>query len=393
MSSDIGERAAALLQEFISIPSLALAAGEAPPDGRYGEARMAEALIAHFTRHGIAVQVDEVEPGRPQVTARLGSGRPELLLNAHLDTVPPVDWPADPFTPRWTGTRVSGLGACDDKASLVAMLLAFLAVAAEGGPETGTLTLIATVGEETFGVGSRALLAAGYRPDAAIVGEPTELKLIRVEGGNVRWRFHTRGRAAHGSRPWLGDSAIFRMADALRFLRDEISVECRALTHPLIGPAAFNVGVVNGGTAVNIVPDRCSATVERRVLPGEDALAEMESINHRLAELLGAEHVVFDPPLTVNQPVNTPEDNRLVRLFAAALEERGMDPVPGGVSFGSDANRFAASGASCVLFGPGSIRVAHTREEAVDLPEVTTAAEVLHRVARRFLSEHVPREV
>ena len=390
MSSEFGECAGALLQEFISIPSLALAAGETPPDGRYGEARMAEALIAHLTRHGIAVQADEIEPGRPQVTARLGSGRPELLLNAHLDTVPPVDWPVDPFTPRWTGTRVSGLGACDDKASLVAMLLAFLAVAAEGGPETGTLTLIATVGEETFGVGSRALLAAGYRPDAAIVGEPTELKLIRVECGNVRWRFHTRGRAAHGSRPWLGDSAIFRMADALRFLRDEISVECRALTHPLIGPAAFNVGVVSGGTTKNNKPNQKTTTNKQQKQPNENTHAAMESINRRLAVVLGPVHVLFVLPLTVNQPVNTPEDHPLVRVSTRTLTERGMDAVPGGVSFGSDANRFAASGASCVLFGPGSIQVAHTCEEAVELEEVTTAADLLHLVSRRFLSKPGP---
>src|SRR5688572_28006366 len=109
------DEAAALLADLVAIPSITLAEGETAPDDRHAEARVAGAVTGYLEQHGIACEVDEVEPGRPQVIARIGSGRPELLLTSHMDTVAPVGWEADPFQPRRTGTRLEGLGACDDK--------------------------------------------------------------------------------------------------------------------------------------------------------------------------------------------------------------------------------------------------------------------------------------
>jgi acetylornithine deacetylase len=211
------------------------------------------------------------------------------------------------------------------------------------------------------------------------------MRLVRVECGNIRWRFHALGRAAHGSRPWDGDSAIYRMADALRVLRDEVAPACAALSHPLIGRAAFNVGVIAGGSGVNVVPDRCTATVERRVLPGEDPLATMEAVNALLRERIGAALLQFDPPMAVNHPLDTPAEAPVVRALGEALAAQGLDPTPTGVSFGSDANRLAAAAIPCVVFGPGSIRQAHTRDEWVDLREVALAARVLEEAAGHYL--------
>ncbi len=378
------EEAAQLLSALIAVPSITLAQGQPAPDERHGEARLASVVATYLAGYGIACEFEEIEPGRTQITARVGSGEPELLLTSHLDTVPPVSWPTDPFRAVRQEDQLHGLGACDDKGSLTAMLLAFQRFAQGGWRGPGTLTFIGMVGEEMFGVGSRVLAASGYRPEAAIIGEPTELRLVRVECGNVRWRFHVLGRSSHGSRPWEGDSAIYRMAEALTFLRDKIAPECRGKVHPLTGPAAFNVGLLNGGISVNIVPDRCTATVERRVLPGEDAVETMRHINRRLSEHLGKERVQFEAPLTVNHPVDTPVDNPITQSMAEALRAFGMFADGAGVSYGSDANRLAGVGIPCLVFGPGSIAQAHTNDEWVDLPQVALAARVLEETAERY---------
>jgi acetylornithine deacetylase len=378
------EEAAQLLAALIAVPSITLAQGQPAPDERHGEARLASVVATYLAGYGIACEFDEIEPGRTQISARVGSGKPELLLTSHLDTVPPVSWPSDPFRAVRIEDELHGLGACDDKGSLTAMLLAFQRFAQGERQGPGTLIFIGMVGEEMFGVGSRALVAGGYRPDAAIVGEPTELRLVRVECGNVRWRFHTLGRSSHGSRPWEGESAIYRMADALTFLRDRIAPECRGKVHPLTGPAAFNVGLVSGGVGVNIVPDRCTATVERRVLPGEEPLEAMHAINRRLAEHLGKDRVHFDVPMTVNHPVDTPVADPVCESMAAALRAFGLFADGAGVSYGSDANRLAGVGVPCLVFGPGSIAQAHTNDEWVDLVQVALAARVLEETAARF---------
>jgi acetylornithine deacetylase/succinyl-diaminopimelate desuccinylase-like protein len=348
---------------------------------------MAGAVASYLAGHGITCEVEEIEPGRPQVSARIGSGRPDILLTSHLDTVAPVDWDTDPFRPERSGYRLQGLGACDDKGSLTAMLLAFARLARRPELPPGTITLVAMVGEEMFGVGSRHLVRSGCRPDAAVVGEPTELRLVRVECGNVRWRIHALGLAAHGSRPWEGDSAVYRMADVLRVLRDDVAPACHALTHPLTGSAAFNAGLIEGGSGINIVPDRCTLAVERRVLPGEDPLATMEIINALLRDRIGSDCLEFDSPIAVNYPLDTPEEAHVVRALARTLRDRGLNPKSTGVSFGSDANRLAAAGIPCVVFGPGSIRQAHTRGEWIDLRDVALAARILEDAIPRYLQE------
>lgn len=380
------EEAAALLSRLIAIPSLTLAEGQPAPDDRYGEARMAAAVAEYLEALSLHPETDEVEPGRPQVMARIGSGKPELLLTAHLDTVPPVGWSRSPFLPVRRGTRVEGLGACDVKGTLTAMLLVMKRLAARPALPLGTVTFIGMVGEEMFGVGSRHLVRSGYRPDAAIIGEPTEMRLVRAECGNVRWRFHTLGRAAHGSRPWTGDSALYRMAEALRVLENEVAPGCAARTHPLTGPAAFNAGLIQGGSAINIVPDRCTLSVERRILPGEAAAGEMEAINELLTERIGAEWLEFEPPIALNDPLDTPEDHPLVRAFQTALSGHGLDPTPTGVSYGSDANRLAAVEVPCVVFGPGSIAHAHTNAEWIDLRDLALSVPVLEAAVLQYLA-------
>ncbi len=380
------DEAATLTGRLVSTPSLTLARRQAPPDDRYGEAGMAALVRKWLSERGIPSEAEEIEPGRPQVLAKIGRGAPEILLTSHLDTVPPVSWEADPFTPRRDGHRLIGLGACDDKGPLAAMLLAFSRLAQDPNRPPGTVTLIGMVGEEMFGVGSVHLAQSGYRPDAAVVGEPTELRVIRCECGNVRWQIVTRGRAAHGSRPWTGESALYRMADVLRFLRDQVAPERQARTHALVGSAAFNAGLIVGGAAINIVPDRCLLSVEMRILPGEDPGVEMAAVNGAVARAVGAEHLEFLPPVALNHPLHTPETDPLVSAFRTTLPAFHLDATPGGVSFGSDANRLAAVNIPCVLFGPGSIAQAHTRDEWVDIREVAVAARVYEAATREYLS-------
>lgn len=377
-----------LLKSLVAIPSVTLAKGESAPSPQHGEGRVA-AFVAEWLRaRGLPCDLEEIEPGRPQVTSTVGRGRREILLTSHTDTVPAVAWENDPWRPRLIDGRLHGLGACDDKASLAAMMVAF-AELAESGAEAGRITLVAMVGEEMFGVGSTHYVGSGYRPDAAIVGEPTELRAVRAQCGNVRWRVHARGRAAHGSRPWDGDNALYRIAHVLRTVSEEVAPEVSSHSHPLVGRAAMNAGMLEGGSAFNIVPDRATLSLEMRILPGQDPLIEWLRVNDRIAAAAEPEFLTIEDPVACNHPVDTPAGHPLMRAFAAVLSGRGMNPKPAGVTYGSDANRLAAVDIPCILFGPGNIAQAHTRDEFVDVHEVVQAAEIYRDVVRAYLSQPV----
>lgn len=388
MAAGAKEQARRLITEMVATPSLMLGWNGVDADGRHGEARMERYVVRELQRLGLQSELQEVEPNRNNVLARVKGGRPgpTLLITSHVDTVEPVDWAQDPFTVREEGDVLYGLGTCDDKGSLAAMLLTLEAIIPERESLAGELAFAACIGEETFGIGSLHLVESGLRADGAIVGEPTRLGLVAVECGNVRWRLRVRGKAAHGSTPWLGESAIYRAGRVIRALEEEVAPAALENTHPLIGRAAFNVGMIEGGAAINIVPDQCALWVERRVLPGEDPMEEYHRINAQITAAVGDEWIEFEEPIAYNHPFDTPEDSGIVRAMRAALEPRGLPTERRGVTFGSDGNRLAAGDIPCVVFGPGDIAHAHTNQEHIDLNEVVQAAEIMADAAREFLS-------
>jgi succinyl-diaminopimelate desuccinylase len=361
-----------------------------------GDTRRAVDLIgARLRRLGVDFQVLAEEPKKPNLLLRLGSGRPEVLLNSHLDTVPPGDrraWRHDPLGAQIEGTRLYGRGAADPKASVAAMVTAVETLVRREVPLAGSLLLSLVSDEEVGGArGTEMLVERGLlRPDQVIVGEVTHNRIAIAEKGLLWVRLVTRGRTAHGSTPWRGVNAIRSMVKVLTALEQEIGARLARESHTLTPPPSLSVGTISGGIATNVVPDRCEATIDRRTLPHEhpaEALAEIDRVVARLRE--------EDPDLDVTveslqqgPPIETPADAPLVLAAQEVAAALGLDPTPVGYQQASDGRFFAARGIATILFGPGIPDLAHSADEYVDLDEVVTAAKFYAQVAVRLVGAH-----
>ena len=229
--------------------------------------------------------------GRPSVVVRGGAGGNgrTLLLCGHLDTVGHGSMP-DPLAATVAGGRLYGRGSYDMKAGLAAALVACRDAAAAG---IGGQVLVAAVAdEEHASTGVQAVLdhlqAAGIRPDAAVVTEPTEAEVAIAHKGFLWSEIEVIGRAAHGSRPHLGIDAISRMGPVLMALERFGGELAARPAHPLLGHSTVHASLISGGTEASTIPDRCTLTIERRTLPGQSA-AEVEADLARLLAGCAAE--------------------------------------------------------------------------------------------------------
>lgn len=363
-----------LLAELIALPSVNpgfAAAGSAPrpaaalPSG-HGEQAVAEFLAASAASAGLEVELQPVLPGRFNLLARL---RPRnrvqqtILLAPHLDT---VGGEAAQFVPRQRQGRLYGRGSCDTKGSVAAMFSALCELAgAPDRPQTTQIVFAGLVDEEYAQAGSRALVASGFRADLGIVGEPTRLEVVTAHKGSLWLQVETRGQAAHGATPHLGRNAVLAMARAVECLETSYAAELRRRRHRLLGAPTVNVGQIRGGSQPNIVPDACTITVDRRTLPGETDAGVMREIAARLRrERVQAR--VANLKLAPAPALETDPRLPLVRRFLAAVGQR----KPVGVHYFCDAAVLAAGGIPSVVFGPGDIAQAHTRDEWISLAQL-----------------------
>ncbi|HUU09719.1 MAG TPA: M20 family metallopeptidase [Phycisphaerae bacterium] len=381
------DRAAELLSRLVACPSVnpQRAAPSGPP---LGEAAMAQLLAGLLGPWGAWVETRDVAPGRPNFLARFEGADPgrTLLLEAHADTVPVEGMTVAPFEPVVRQGRLYGRGSCDCKGPMAAMLLAIRTVLDERGRPPVTLWFVSTADEELAAAGARRLMADGFRADAAVVAEPTDLDLVYAHKGAYRCRIVTRGRAAHSSDPSMGTSAIRGMARVVEAVEGPLARELAGTVHPVLGPATVSVGVIRGGTQANVVPDRCEIEVDRRTLPGEGPEAVADQFRRTLDALgSGDTPVAYDlEPLEWYPPFEEDREAPLMRLAGAACQKVLGRADFKGVPWCANVGVFKQAGMPCVLFGPGSVRQAHTADESVDLADVVRAAGVYAEIIRRF---------
>jgi acetylornithine deacetylase len=221
--------------------------------------------------------------------------------------------------------------------------------------------------------------------DAAIVAEPTELRLVVASKGCLRWRVTVGGRAAHSSKPHLGVNAISRMARLIAVIEEE-DISLSTLLHPLVGAPTLNVGIIRGGAQVNIVPDECLMEIDRRLVPGEEPI-NVRLQYERLSETLRTRFPdleVTHLPLLEDWPFETSPDSHIARTAQHSLERLGLPGDPVGVPFGSNASKLVRAGIPSIVMGPGSIDQAHTADEYVAVEQVEQAVTIYKEIIRAF---------
>jgi acetylornithine deacetylase/succinyl-diaminopimelate desuccinylase family protein len=355
-----------LLSDLVSIPSINPSL--APPNSKLtGEEGVASLLADQAGKLGIEIQRQAVLRGRKNILLRLkpkGKIKSRVMLAPHMDVVPADE---NSFKPKIKNGKLYGRGACDTKGSVAAFFQAFCDLAKNGPCSQGTEVIFAGLVDEEFGqAGSRKLAKSGPKADLAITGEPTGLKVVTAHKGNIWLQLSTKGIAAHGATPQNGKNAVEEMTPILKTLFQDYPKILNRRTHPLLGSPTLNIGKISGGTQPNIVPDRCIIDLDRRTIPGEDE----ESVKEEITSLFLKKNLLT-PQFALTRsvpcpPLETNPKNPFVRSLLRAAQKRKTH----GVSYFTDASPIAMGGTPAVVFGPGDIAQAHTKDEFITIEQL-----------------------
>jgi len=315
--------------------------------GREGEAGRWLAAQLRELRFEVTEQPVDGERSNVIATAGPDAGCPAVVLSTHFDCVPPF------FPSRVDGDRLYGRGSCDAKGILAAQIAAVDRLRRDGEIRVG---LLFVVGEERGSDGAKLANGAATGTRFLINGEPTDSRLGAATRGILRLKLRAAGRAAHSSFPELGISAIDKLLDAL--------VELRSITLPedsVLGRTHYTIGLIDGGVAPNVVSPSAEAEVMfRTVGDAADVRRAIAAIEARVS----IEHVLEVPPVKL----------RTVPGFETAVFPYTTD-IP-----------FLAAWGQPLLFGSGSIHVAHTAEEFVSIAELRAAVDHYVSIARHLLA-------
>ncbi|MCS7015008.1 MAG: M20 family metallopeptidase [Gemmatales bacterium] len=375
-------QAVELLSELVRRPSQnPMGRPISEPD--YYESAVTDFLEGLFRSWGVRYERQPVTARRDNIVAYLpgSASQPTYVWEAHQDTVPALGMTVEPFAAHIENGRLYGRGACDVKGGLAAMLAAFHQLLNEPIERRCSIILACIVDEEYTFTGIRAFTSQPIRAEGAIVAEPTQLRIITAHKGIVRWRIHTHGRSCHSSQPEAGVNAIYRMARVVSAIENYAAWLSSHRRHNTLGPATLSVGRIEGGISANIVPERCTIELDRRILPDEDVESVPDELAGYLLQHLGPESWDQEKPWMVLPPLDAEGKDKLVARLRQAAEQVIGWAETGSVAYGTDASTLQAAGIPCVVFGPGDIAQAHTADEWIELRQVEQAADILYRFA------------
>ncbi len=346
--------------------------------------------------HGVFYRVSSSEDGaKANIHALIGPRAPGgIALSGHVDTVP-VDgqaWSADPFALRREHGRLIGRGAADMKGFVACCLAAVPDLLAMR--LAAPLHLFVSYDEETDCSGARRLVAditeSGLRPDLCVVGEPSGMQPIVAHKGRLAARVAVRGRPGHSSRPAQGVNAITAAAEAIVWLAAEARRAARE------GPfeegfdpphSTIHVGRIEGGTALNIIPERAEFLVEWRTIPGDAPQARLDAFAAHVAGAIEPAMRAVDPAcgfaiemLDALPGLSLPAEHPLadlVRRFTGA-------GAAGKVSYGTEAGLYQQAGIATIVCGPGDIAQAHQPDEWIAETELARCDAFLRGIARHL---------
>jgi acetylornithine deacetylase/succinyl-diaminopimelate desuccinylase-like protein len=358
-----------LCQALVQIPS----ENPSGSGARSGEKGIAEFVGGFLESLRAEVRYEEVEPNRPNVygfwPSPVGATQ-RIMFAPHLDTVTVDGMVVDPFLAKLSGGRIYGRGSSDTKGSMAAMLWALKSV-----DLTRLNVAIAFAGladEEAGQLGAKACAARKFA-DFVIVGEPTGLDVVYTHKGTTWLEIETVGKSVHASLPETGVNAIDLMTDALKTLREAFPTILALEKSAVLGNATISTGRIRGGVKINVVPDRCYAEIDIRILPGQESMAAAVADFFRDQKILATVR-----PIKISAPLYTEPDNSIIERFTS-LGSRLT-----GASWFCDAACFSAEGTPAVAIGPGSIAQAHTADEFIEVAELEQGAEFFTNFLRSF---------
>ncbi|MGQ4891797.1 MAG: M20 family metallopeptidase [Candidatus Njordarchaeia archaeon] len=387
-----------------TLVDLVKAKGVNPP----GDTTEAVNVIAKILdTYNIEFEIIEPSPGKKNLIAKVGDGDKKLILNGHIDVVPVGEgWSRDPFKAEIVGDQIFGRGTTDMKGGVVALLYAFLAMR---DISKGQIIYTAVADEETGGEHGVKYLTENkfIEGDACIVAEPSgsllhgRYSIVAGEKGNLWIRIIAKGKASHGSMPMLGDSAIKKLSLAINKLPPvfpekitppsdamdlvEYGKEWMNLVNKdagqVIDHITANIGVIRGGSKINIVPDHAEMEVDIRIPIG---LNKDEALK-RIREVIGDEYEI--EIIESTNPSYTPSDEEIVKISReAGFKFLNYDPTPISMPATSDARFFRRAGIPTLNFGPGFLELAHTKDEYTLISHVKTFAKIYVEIIEKFFS-------
>ena len=395
-----------LLQQLVRTPSVN---PKFTTDNSGGERPMTDFLQNYLEDLDIQWLRQQVLPDRDNLVALL-PGNPDdvMLWEVHQDTVGIAGMTIDPFGGELRDGRVWGRGACDIKGGMAAMLSALVRAKNLKDRDGPTILLGLSINEECGFTGAAALsklwskdptvtvdpqTVTGplspdqlrpLRPNRAIVAEPTMLDVVVAHRGVVRWKCHTHGLAAHSSQPQRGHNAIYALSEvALSIEQYHLQELCHRQPHARCGLPTTCVSMITGGSGVNTVPDHAAIDIDRRLIPGETPEAAYEHLtayvnSHVQREGIRIEH---EQPWIGTQGLADENNQAWAERIAAVVHTLDMPSQLIGVPYGTDAPAIVADDIPTVVFGPGSIDQAHTKDEWLAVDQLNLATEAYYHLA------------
>jgi acetylornithine deacetylase/succinyl-diaminopimelate desuccinylase-like protein len=358
-----------LCQALVQIPS----ENPSGSTASHGEEAIARFLGQYLESLGAQVEYEEIGPGRPNVYGLwpVPTGASQRILFApHLDTVTVEGMTVDPFLAKRVDRRLYGRGTSDTKGSMAAMLWALRTV------DLSKLSIavgFAGLADEEFEQLGAKACAARKMAEFVIVGEPTNLDVVYTHKGTAWIEIETQGKSVHASNPKIGVNAIDRMIEALKILHERFAQFCPVQSDSVLGEATISTGLIRGGAKINVVPDRCYAEVDIRILPGQELMAAA------VADFFEKEQVPATVrPIKVSAPLYTHPDHPFIEKFVTLGSQLT------GASWFCDAAVFALEGTPAIAIGPGSIAEAHTADEFIEIAELERGAEFFANYLNSF---------
>ena len=347
-----------------------------PPGQERDCARWSGALLEEW---GYKVDYHEFEEGRTSVVARAGGSdkKAPLCMTGHLDVVPlgTRKWSKDPFTGEADGGKLFGRGSSDMKAGIAGMLVAARTFGKKLHNTPGVV-LVLTASEENGCVGSRHLANLPKlmgKAGAIVVGEPTSNYPMVGHKGSLKLHASFQGVSAHGSMPQLGVNAIYKAAKAITKLEQ---FQFGIPEHPVMGLPTMNVGTVEGGSGVNLVPDLADIGIDIRTVPGTDHAALLARLKNLLED--GEMTVFADAPAVWTEP----DEEWVQRVFALCKPILKETPVGRTMPYMTDAAnlRKVYNGAPTLILGPGEAAMAHQTDEYCNIERIRQSVAIYEAI-------------